>query len=168
MIRSKDLFTELFSALQLPELINSQMIHHSVYDSALRFMFTYWGMVCPHTILHIIRWRRHTALSGIHALKLLHCESVLCAQWHSDSYVCSRFANHEPITTQTWTTSLQFSVRRRVSPHPHAGCIVRWRFTRLSSTELWEEWISSWTDSVQFIHSKYLFVRTTRSWPTQH
>ena len=52
MIHSKDLFTKSFSALQLPELISSQTICHSVHDSALRFIFTYWGTVRSRTIVH--------------------------------------------------------------------------------------------------------------------
>ena len=56
MILSKDSLTESFSALQLPQLISSQRIRHSVNNSALRFMFTYQGTVCSGTIVHNHLW----------------------------------------------------------------------------------------------------------------
>ena len=70
MIHSKDSFTESFSSLQLPELINSQTIRHSAHDSALRFTFTHWGTVRSGTIVH--NQRRSSTCT-----KSLHGESVL-------------------------------------------------------------------------------------------
>ena len=75
---SKDSFTKSFSALQLPELINSQTILHIVHDSGSRSLIE--GRCVNGLQYTIICGRRSAALSGIHALKLLHGESVLCAQ----------------------------------------------------------------------------------------
>ena len=74
MIRSKDLFTELFSALQLPELISSQTICHSVNNSALRFTFTYWGTVRSGTIVH-----NHSR------------EMQCCSEWYTRTKIITRW-----------------------------------------------------------------------------
>ena len=137
MICSKDSFTESFSAVQLPELINSQTIHLSVHDSALRFTFTYWGTVRSRTIVHNHSWETQRCSEWYTCTKIItRWKCPLCTvkslnmmvhgcwqhsanfstvrEWEScpqrQFSVCSRFANHERITAQTWITSSQFSV----------------------------------------------------------
>ena len=57
---------------------------------------------------------------------------------------------------------------------PHSSLCESWQShfrlacLRLSSTELRKEQMSSWRDSVHFLHSKDLFVQTTHTRPTQH
>ena len=115
----------------------------------------------------------NTAL--ILAVRLLNINQLLCpewvSEWHSATFstvgereslpqrqfsVCSRFANHEWIAVQTWITSSQFCVSEPWQFHSQPAC------SRLSSAELRKERINSWSDSVQFIHSKDLFM--TRVW----
>ena len=117
----------------------------------------------------------NTAL--ILAVQNLNMNQLLCPEWVSEWHsatgstvreresrpqrqfsACSRFANHEWITVRTWITSWQFSEWVAAVPLP-AGMII---------TELRKERISSWSDSVHFIHLKDKFIRTTRSWMTQH
>ena len=63
--------------------------------------------------------------------------------------------------------------QRECESRPHSSlCVSRQSHSqppclRLSSTELRKERISTWSDSVHFVHSKDLFLQT-HTWPTQH
>ena len=130
----------------------------------------------PQQVVQWTNWATRITFANVTAgfparRKQNHSESECC---RSLSDTCRSFAVNESRVTfaQASTT---------VPPRPHAGCVVRRRFTsesrqfhsrpacsRLSSTELRMERISSWSDSIQFVHSKHSFVRPTRSRPTQH
>ena len=117
MIHSKDSFTESFSALQLPELINSQTIRHSLHDSAHGFTITYSGMVRSRTIVHNHKTWCYTDVSNtalILAVRLLNVNQLLCPEWVSDTASLSaqeseresRLQRRESwVTAQMWFTS---------------------------------------------------------------
>ena len=119
----------------------------------------------------------NTAL--ILTVRLQAVNQLLCPEWVSDTAPLSaQCVNENHVLSDNSLCAVGSRIMNK-SQHEHESrphsslCESRQSHSRpacsrLSSTELWKERISSWSDSVHFVHSKDLFERTVRSRPKQY